>query len=260
MGSNIPVIIVTGSISEEVAVECMKLGASDYLLKDRMARLGKAVKQALAAKRVGDEKRRAEKTRDAAMSELDHRVRNNLASVLALLDMSSRSSQADERFATILRGRIGAIAWAHDALRDRQWIGADLASLINRNLTKIQDQAGGQLTMEGGSLQLPSQAVNSVSLAVHELAVNAAAFGAWSVPGGLVEIKWKMLPEDRIALTWQESNGPPVRPPTHRGLGLHLIENLMTHETGGNVLLTFAPTGFRAEFTLPAVDRPSRIP
>jgi len=251
MGFDIPFIVVTGSISEEVAVECMKRGASDYLLKDRLTRLGAAIKQAMAAKKGRDERRHAEHSRDAAMRELDHRVRNNLAAVLALLDLSSRKNPASAQFAATFRGRTEALAVAHDMLRDQQWLGADLESLVRRNLNKIMEKADGRLTINGPSVQLPSRAVNAISLSLHELAVNAATFGAWSVPGGIVEISWTLSENDDFELSWQERDGPTVPAAPQSGTGLRLVEDLVKYEAGGHVDVTFSPSGLHARIFIP---------
>lgn len=270
-GLDIPFIVVTGSISEEVAVDCMKRGAADYLLKDRLARLASALEQAVKAKRARDLKARAEQARDAAMSELDHRVRNNLGVVLGLAELTARSCAQLSDFSSAFLGRVRALATVHDALGERHWLDVDLHSLVSR-VVQMQTISGeGRIALRGPQIAISSIAVQPLGLVIHEIARNAGQHGAWSVPEGRASLDWSAPDGEMVHLVWQEAGGPsPPRSPQLRA-GLNLVQDLVRYELRGSSSFEFAPTGLRvtldcrlcvpvsSPFPLPDATRSQRL-
>jgi two-component sensor histidine kinase len=239
---DIPCIVVTGSISEEVAVDCMKRGAADYLLKDRLARLGSALLQAVNARAVRNLKMHAERTRDAAMRELDHRVRNNLAVVVGLAELTVRSCPSLAAFSPVFMGRVRALATVHDALGEHQWLHVDLRSLVLRLVSPHAAPSRGTLEVNGDPIPIAARAVQPLGLALHELARSAIEHGAWSSTNGQVRISWTAAP-DALDLVWEEHS------PAHADAGatsaeaLFLVDELIRHETNGTVVAAALPDG-----------------
>lgn len=252
---DVPCIVVTGSISEEVAVDCMKRGAADYLLKDRLARLGSALLQAVASRSLKTLKAHAERSRDAAMRELDHRVRNNLAVVVGLAELTVRSSPSLAAFAPVFMGRVRALATVHDALGEHQWLHVDLRSLVLRLVSPHASPARGTLDVNGDPMPIAARAVQPLGLALHELARNATQHGAWSFRGGTVRVSWVATPPDQLDLTWEEHMSPGAPPEAlaaqHTPEALSLVEELIKHETHGTVVATPLRDGRLVRIAIP---------
>jgi two-component sensor histidine kinase len=261
LGLDIPFIVVTGSISEEVAVDCMKRGAADYLLKDRLARLGEALKQAVAAKHLRTLRRDAERARDAAMRELDHRVRNNLAVVVGLAELSVRSAQTLESFAPVFMGRVRALATVHDALGEEHWLCVDLRSLVVRIVQPYAEASDAELEIVGETVSLPPRAVQPLGLALNELACRAAKSRVWSA-GGSAHISWQIGTDSKLSLLWEERHNPsPTPAPDADQLPseLTLARDLVRTEIGGAVSIAPAPHGLRVTIDLP-LDNAAETP
>ncbi|MBR0953315.1 sensor histidine kinase [Bradyrhizobium canariense] len=175
---------------------------------------------------------------------LNHRVKNSLATVQSIVDQTLRRATDLESARQTINARIVALAGAHDLLTVRAWMGADVADLVARALAPF---ATGQMVVDGPSVDVsPTQAL-ALSLALHELATNAAKYGALSGPEGRVELRWSVQ-NDGVNLTWRESGGPRVIPPTRRGFGTRLIERASL-EMNGEIGLEFAPDGVRCSIT-----------
>lgn len=250
----IPFIVVTGSISEEVAVDCMKRGADDYLLKDRLTRLGSALEQAISARAQRALKLRAERARDAAMQELDHRVRNNLAVVVGLAELSMKSALTLESFAPIFMGRVRALATVHDALSEQQWLEVDLSTLVTRIVQPHASSGAGRLQVDGEPIRLSAHTVQPLGLALYELSRNAIQRGTWDTSGGSVRISWSRTADHGLSIVWQESIPSPIPAgsPAPDSPGLDLVGNLVRSEIGGTITLGFGPQGFLATLALPS--------
>jgi two-component sensor histidine kinase len=141
--------------------------------------------------------------------------------------------------------RIISLARAHDLLTERSWSGANIADLAARAVAPFPTS---QIILDGPPLDvLPNQAL-AISLALHELSTNAAKYGALSRPEGRVEIRWK-AEDNRLHLSWSESGGPHVIPPSRRGFGSRLIERALGRDLDGQTRLEFAPEGVRCSIT-----------
>jgi PAS domain S-box-containing protein len=197
------------------------------------------------ASRDLSERKQAEEQQRLLCNELNHRVKNSLATVQSIINQTLRGAEDIESARTAVNARIVALAGAHDLLTDRSWAGADLAAIIS---SAIAPFVSDHIVLDGPSLDIsPSQAL-ALSLALHELATNATKYGALSWPEGRVQLSWRAQ-NGRLSLSWRESDGPPVVPPTRRGFGSRLIENALNRDLDGQSRVEFAPEGLRCWIT-----------
>jgi chemotaxis family two-component system sensor kinase Cph1 len=184
------------------------------------------------------------------MAELDHRVKNTLANIQALVVQTSRSAETLTGFVQGLDGRIQSMAKAHSLLSEARWEGVSITRLLREELEPF-GQRQNVVTIEGKDLMLTPKSALSLSLAIHELVTNAAKFGAFSTPGGTVAVRWTLADDNGISLSWTEAGGPRVRPPSRRGFGSTLIERALAMETGGSATLRYEPAGIVCDVFLP---------
>jgi len=192
--------------------------------------------------------KQADEQRILLLNELNHRVKNSLATVQSVVDQTLRSADVDPRVRRDLTERIIALSRAHNVLVDENWAGADLEAII-RDVTHAYEGPASRLVLDGPSLQLhPSQAV-TLSLVLHELVTNAVKYGALSVPEGRVKIDWNLSHDSAgvrfLTLLWQERGGPAVGPPARSGFGTRLLASAFTQQTGKTVV-TYDPEGVSA--------------
>jgi two-component sensor histidine kinase len=193
------------------------------------------------ASRDLSERKHAEELQRLLTNELNHRVKNTLATVQSIVSQTLRRSTDIEAARAAADARIISLARAHDLLTERNWSAADVAKLVARALAPFPTA---QITLDGPSLDVLPNCALGLSLALHELATNAAKYGALSRPEGLVEASWK-AENGKLHLTWKESGGPPVRPPDRGGFGTRLIRNAIFSEMEGQTELDFAREGVR---------------
>jgi two-component sensor histidine kinase len=202
------------------------------------------------ASRDLSERKQIEELQRLLANELNHRVKNTLATVQSIVNQTLRGATDIESARAAVDARVIALAGAHDLLTDRSWTGADIVDLVTRAVAPF---VAGRIVLDGPSVDIsPSQALG-LSLALHELATNAAKYGALSCPEGRVELRWKVQ-DDRLHLSWRESGGPRVDPPSRRGFGSRLIENALCRDLGGQTRLELAPEGVRCWITAALVD------
>lgn len=207
--------------------------------------------------------------RNSLTRELNHRVKNTLANVLSILALTRRRSNSLDEFADSLQGRIRALSATHDLLTVTEWGTTPIRAVIEAELQHFREVLDDAILLEGPELELAPNDALSFGLAVHELATNAAKYGALSVPGGLVTIRWQRGPAKPAEpgaegsadpswaeVEWQETGGPPVAAQRRRGFGTELIEKVVAHELRQPVTLDFAPTGVRCVLRVP-VRRPA---
>ena len=205
--------------------------------------------------------------RELLINELNHRVKNTLTIVQAMAAQSLRHvSDEDRPKAQAFEDRLFALARAHDVLTRENWEGAELREIIDEVVEPYLRQKTKHFEIEGPRLRLIPRTALAIAMAVHELATNAAKYGALSVPSGCVVITWAITPGDvpRLVLRWQERGGPPVTVPTRRGFGTRLIERSLAQDIGGEVRLTYAPAGAVCVMDIPlseaggTAEHPSR--
>jgi PAS domain S-box-containing protein len=192
------------------------------------------------------ERRDAERHRELLVNELNHRVKNTLAIVQSTARQTLRRRDVPDDVGATFEARLVALAAAHDLLTRRNWDTARLHELVETALAPFSAAAPGRLHHAGPELSIPAKTAVSFALAIHELATNAAKYGALSNGEGQVGIFWTLLHRDdgvRLRFTWRERNGPRVAPPTSRGFGSRLIERALAAELGGEASLVFHADG-----------------
>jgi len=245
-----PFIYVSDRPGEELAVASLKDGAADYVLKQGMARLPAAVERALAEARERAERRQAEEQLRALACEVDHRMKNMLATVASIARLTLRRSRTLEEFEGAFLGRLGALADAQALVSGGD---TDMRRILERSAAPfVRDDRGFRL--EGPPLRLPPKPALSLSLVFHELAANAARHGALSSAEGVVRVVWTIGSSGRVHIRWSEENGPPVQPPRSKGFGARLIERSARHDLDGWARLDFAPAGLDCRLDFP-LDR-----
>ncbi|HEX6119799.1 MAG TPA: HWE histidine kinase domain-containing protein [Dongiaceae bacterium] len=191
----------------------------------------------------------AEQHRTLLINELNHRVKNTLATVQAIAMQTFRGSSADPVVVQRFESRILALSNAHDILTSGKWEGADLQEIIVRTLQPYA--LSGRLRISGPRIVLSPKAVVALAMGVHELATNAAKYGALSNDSGLISVSWTVSPSDTLALEWKEQGGPPVTAPSHKGFGSRLIERNLPHDLDGIVSVDYLPDGLAFKLISP---------
>jgi PAS domain S-box-containing protein len=198
-------------------------------------------------------RREAEERQALLAREVDHRAKNALAVVQSALRLTPRDDPAS--FAKAIEGRVMALARAHTLLAQGHWAGAELQSVLEGELTPFQGAAGPGARCNGPPMSLTPAAVQALSMAFHELATNAAKYGALSRPEGLVEVGWEVVEEPAgpaLHLSWREQGGPgPLAPPSRRGFGTSLIEATVVRQLGGRLVVDWPAEGFAWQAWLP---------
>ena len=185
------------------------------------------------------------------MRELTHRSKNLLAVIQAMARQTARHTGSVEGFLNQFSARLQALAASHDLLVRESWHGASLRELIQSQLAAYIGSGGDQLAVNGEPVALKPEAAQNLGLALHELAVNAAKFGALSVPGGRVSIVWS-LQNNAIDLNWREQNGPKVKARRKKGFGSMVIERNLARALDAQVDMEFEPDGLRCHVVIPA--------
>lgn len=190
----------------------------------------------------------AEELQRLLLNELNHRVKNTLATVQAIAAQTSRYSDEPAEFAANFSGRLQALAKAHSLLGDATWKGADLADLIGEQL-RLGSLDQSRVTTSGPAVSLPPQLALRLALILHELGTNARKYGALSTARGQIALQWSVSGET-LSLQWLERGGPPVSSPVKLGFGTRLIEQSVTAE-GGTVDVSYPRDGVVWDITLP---------
>lgn len=198
------------------------------------------------------ERKEAERQQQLLLDELNHRVKNALATVQSLIAQAARSTDTVDDFRKAIEGRVLALSHAHNQLSERRWADAELGRLLRSGLEPYLVK--GNVLLSGEAILVPPRAALMLSMAVHELATNAAKYGALSSSDGRIDVSWATKANGkapRLRLCWVEQNGPPVAKPTYRGFGTRLLEHGIEMELGGSTVIEFAPNGVRCEIDVP---------
>jgi PAS domain S-box-containing protein len=204
------------------------------------------------------ERKRAEEQRLLLLHELNHRVKNTLATVQSIASQTLRAGGVPKTVRETLESRLASLSEAHNILTRENWEGAGVWEIV-RSAVGVHLTLGepARFNMQGADVWVPPHIAVALALALHELATNALKYGALSAPEGQVAIDWEIegpLTPRVLRLRWLETGGPPVKRPEKRGFGSRLIENGLAAELDGAVQLDFRPEGVRCEMTA-ALDR-----
>ena len=187
------------------------------------------------------------------IDELNHRVKNTLATVQSIAMQTARSHGDPRTFAEGFQARLLALSHTHDLLTRSHWEGADLGDILQH---ETEAHGPSRVSANGPRVALPPAAALSLGMIFHELATNAAKYGALSAPDGRVLVDWSVADQTRprLELVWRETGGPPVKTPDRKGFGSRLIERNVRHDLAGEIELDYASGGLTATFSIP-LDR-----
>ena len=188
-------------------------------------------------------------------------MKNILAIVSAVISQTLRTTTTPEAFAIEIGGRIQAIAKAHSLLTQSGVGEVSLRTILETELAPY-DRSGGNLVVSGPDIALTPKAGLAMAMALHELASNAAKYGALSTGAGRLTVAWEATDSggaQALALAWAETGGPAVSPPTRRGFGTTLIERSLAHELDAEVTREFLPGGLRCTVVVPLTDEFGRL-
>lgn len=196
----------------------------------------------------------AEHRNQLLINELNHRVKNTLATVQSLAAQTARRADDVQDFLVRFEGRLVALSKAHDQLTRRNWEGASLAEIVREEMA-LRGGPARNLTYAGPDVALPPRVALSLSMAFHELGTNAAKYGALTRPDGRISVRWAIERDahhrpGRVRLEWVESGGPPPPPQPSRGFGSRLLE-AMAADLEGEAELAFDPGGLRWTLSFP---------
>jgi two-component sensor histidine kinase len=192
--------------------------------------------QELEETRAG--RHQAEEERILLSRELEHRVKNTLATVRAIAAQTF-TQESTKPALGVFSGRLVALGQAYEQLRKQEWQFADLESTIASTMLPFPSE---QFEISGPRIAVNPRATLALTMALHELATNAAKYGALSLREGRVAVTWKAA-DDKFQLEWREHGGPPVAAPAKKGFGTRMIEQILASDLGGEVSLTYPASG-----------------
>lgn len=196
----------------------------------------------------------ADEAQKILIDELNHRVKNTLASVQSIAMHTQRSTP--ESFAERFDERLMALSRAHDLLTRRNWTGVGVRELLQVGLAPYAGNPDSPIAMDGPEILLAARTGLALGMVIHELATNAAKFGALSSPAGRLDLNWSIFAggASTLSLRWIETGGPPIAVTRRKGFGTRLIERSIVKDLGGKAELRFGPAGFECvlSFPLPA--------
>jgi PAS domain S-box-containing protein len=198
------------------------------------------------------ERKQAEQRQKVLIDELNHRVKNTLATVQSLARQTARNTESPRQFVETFEARLMGLARVHELLARSRWEGAALQTLIRDIVTPYVED--GRIRIEGPPVDLNPRSALATALAINELVTNACKYGALSRPAGTLSIAWTVRPASPgrvVDLDWQERGGPTVSPPSRRGFGTRLVERSIEADLSGHVDLRFEPDGLVCRMSIP---------
>jgi len=191
-------------------------------------------------------RKHAEASQDLLINELNHRVKNTLATVQSIARQTLNNARTPVQAAEDLENRLLALSRAHDVLTRENWEGARFSDIVAQAIAPYLNRGKGRFHVRGPETRLTPQQALALAMALQELAANAAKYGSLSNDDGRVSIEWHHAERAdglHLHLTWKETGGPPVEPPTRRGFGTRLIERSLARELDGPMTIHFPPEG-----------------
>jgi len=205
------------------------------------------------------ELKRAQARQKLLLDELNHRVKNMLATVQSVAMQTRRRATDLDGFTRAFEGRLMALNRAHELLTREIGTGVLLHELLLETVAPYEDAAGERFRLRGPEIRLGSEVAVTIAMALHELTTNAAKYGALSTPHGCISIEWRISAPDSMTMDWAESGGPPVAKPTRRGFGSDLIERGLARQSGGTAVLEFNKEGVRCHIACMLPQRDDSI-
>ncbi|WP_134495963.1 sensor histidine kinase [Microvirga pakistanensis] len=193
-----------------------------------------------------DKERRAAEHQRVLINELNHRVKNTLATVQSISAQTLRTAETKADAREALEKRLLALSRAHDVLTRESWEGADLVEVVANALRPYENSGESRFHIKGPHVRITPRMSLALAMALHELATNAVKYGALSNKTGTIEVSWDLqngTAPPRLSLRWIEAGGPAVVAPSRRGFGSRLIERTLAQDLDGQVAIAFPPTG-----------------
>jgi PAS domain S-box-containing protein len=203
------------------------------------------------------ERKEAEERQKLLIDELNHRVKNTLATVQSLATQTARGTDSPEAFRKSFEGRLIALSLAHDQLTRRHWTSADLRDIVEGATAPHlahPPEAPDQIGIAGEPIMVTPRVALTLALGLHELTTNATKYGALSVPAGRIEVSWKIERQPQrplLRIEWRERGGPPVTAPERQGFGTRFIEGSVASELQGKATLNYDPAGLICTMEIP---------
>jgi PAS domain S-box-containing protein len=205
------------------------------------------------------ERKRADEQQALLARELHHRVKNTLATVQAIMGSTSRSAATVEAFKDAMIGRIGALAKTH-LLLSEEGETVTFADILRSELDPFDDGSKKRIRLSGPRVEVAARLAVALGMAIHELTTNAARYGALSVYGGKVSVRWTVSEDDgrrQLEFHWVESGGPPVSPPVKQGFGSRLLDTVLPGQIQAQSRIRYRPKGLRVYCKLPLPAEPA---
>lgn len=205
------------------------------------------------------ERKRIDHQQRTLLNELNHRVKNTLATVQSFADHTIRKCGLSREVQDDFEGRLIALSRAHDQLTRGRWEPIDLETIVESAVAPSCSGGATRLNIGGDTIRLGAQASLTLSLVFHELAANAVKYGALSVPAGRVSVTWSVIERDgvpTVRIDWAEEGGPVVVPPAHHGFGSRLVQNGLARQLRASATLDYAPSGLRCTMDIPLSSTP----
>lgn len=234
-----------GSVAVAHSADNDVLAAENDSLRLLLAQAGINAKVLLAQAGIeAKEREAADKLQKLILEEMHHRIKNTLSTVSAIASQSLRNATSIDHAQQAIEGRLVALGRAHDLLMQVSWANAGLMSTV-RGATEPYDAEGsGRFSIHGPDIAITSGAVIALAMTFNELCTNTTKFGALTLPDGRIDIGWTVdEATGRLNLTWTETGGPSVRPPTRRSFGTRMMQSLGL-QLNGQVRLDYQPAGF----------------
>jgi two-component sensor histidine kinase len=271
MGKNLSLVLPEGRTAEmQPLIEKVQRGQRiEHYEIERKAKDGQTVQIAFSLSPVKDEtdkvigaaliardiseRRRADELHALMLDELNHRVKNTLATVQAIAAQSFQGEGSDAQRREIFEARLIALSGAHNLLTRENWEGVSLRDLLLQELQPYHATDTPRFQTRGPDIRLTPKAAVALAMAFHELATNAAKYGAFSTPTGKVDVVWGLQKSSPhiLRLIWTETGGPKVTTPVRKGFGSRLIERGLSLELDGRVQLDFNPSGLVCTIGIP---------
>ncbi len=196
--------------------------------------------------RAVDELRQSVRDKDLLINELNHRVKNTLATVQSIASQTLRNASTIDHASHAIESRLIALSRVHDVLTESHWAAVPLDEIVGQAIAPYRSRGENRFHIQGPPVQIPPRMALALAMALQELTTNAVKYGALSNGSGEIGVRWRLNGAEgspRLHLTWEETEGPLVQRPARRGFGTRLIERSLAQDLDGKVRIEFAPTG-----------------
>ncbi|MBA1155672.1 sensor histidine kinase [Microvirga mediterraneensis] len=204
------------------------------------------------------DRKRWEEHQVLLINELNHRVKNTLATVQSIASQTLRNASTMDEARFAMESRLFALSRAHDVLTRENWESANLRDIVREAMAPYRHERENRVNVQGPPVRLAPRMALATAMALQELATNAVKYGALSNPTGTLGIRWQVIGTDtpRLHLVWSEEGGPPVQAPRRRGFGTRLIERSLASDLNGQADISFTPEGVICTVDAPLVTSP----